>query len=255
MNDSTSPCFSGKTVLITGSGGGLGLVLATGFYSRGANIILNGRDLQKLERAAHVLRTIAGSPGTIRCAAFDVTQEREIEEAVPRMGPIDILVNNAGIQRRGPLEKVSTQIWDEVLRTNLSSAFWVARAIVPTMIENRSGKILNVCSLMSDLGRPGTGPYTASKGGLKMLTKAMCADWAQYNIQINGIAPGYFITEMTQSLAADPQFDGWIKRRTPAGRWGNPEELVGAAAFLCSDEASFINGQVLCIDGGMTSVL
>ena len=255
MTNYFSDRFRGKRVLITGSSGGLGLVLARGFYLGGAHVILNGRDAQKLSQAADALLGSADASGSVQCIPFDVTDEKEIDAAVAQLGVVDILVNNAGIQRRGPLEQVSTQIWEEVLRTNLSSAFWVSRAVVPGMITRKSGKILNICSLMSELGRPGTGPYTASKGGLKMLTKAMCADWAQHNIQINGIGPGYFITEMTQTLAADPQFDAWVKRRTPSGRWGQPEELVGAALFLCSDEASFINGQVLYIDGGLSSVL
>jgi len=147
------------------------------------------------------------------------------------------------------------ETWNEVLKTNLTSAMLVSREVAKRMIEKRAGKIINVCSLMSDVGRITTGPYTSAKGGLKMLTKAMCADWAQYNIQINAIGPGYFITEMTQVLADRPDFDAWVKARTPAQRWGRPEELVGAAVFLSSAASNFVNGQMIYVDGGMISVL
>lgn len=247
--------ISGKRVLITGSSGGLGFELAKGFCAAGATVILNGRSAERLAEAARALEKYCTGVGTVLHSCFDVTDENAVQASVELIGRIDVLVNNAGIQRRVPLHLAQTAIWDEVIRTNLSSAFWMARAVAPQMIERQVGKILNICSLMSDLGRAGTGPYTAAKGGLKMLTKAMCADWAGNNIQINGIAPGYFLTEMTQTLAENPEFDGWVKRRTPTGRWGLPQELIGAALFLCSDAASFINGQILCVDGGISAVL
>jgi gluconate 5-dehydrogenase len=247
--------IDGKRVLITGSSSGIGFELAKGFCAAGATVILNGRNVERLEMAARNLQQLSPAAGNVLQVCFDVTDEAAAQAGVEALGRIDVLVNNAGIQRRGPLDRVATFTWDEVIRTNLSSAFWMGRAVVSQMIERKAGKILNICSLMSDYARAGTGPYTAAKGGLKMLTKAMCADWAQHNIQINGIAPGYFLTEMTRPLAENPEFDGWVKRRTPTGRWGLPQELIGAALFLCSDAASFINGQIVCVDGGMTSVL
>ncbi len=169
--------------------------------------------------------------------------------------PIDILVNNAGIQRRGRLEEFDRATWQTVLDTNLTSAFLVSRQVVKAMIARKAGKIINICSLMSEVGRQTTGPYTASKGGLKMLTKAMAAEWGSHNIQANGIGPGYFLTEMTQPLADDPEFDGWVKKRTPARRWGLPEELIGTAIYLASPASNFVNGQVIYVDGGILASL
>jgi gluconate 5-dehydrogenase len=242
----------GKRVLITGSSGGLGLELARGFLKQGAIVILNGRSLQKLEDVVASLRN-EGLDALGSC--FDVTDKEGVKAAVAGLGRIDVLINNAGIQRRASLEDVSDEIWDEVVRTNLTSAFLVAREVVRGMIERKEGKIINICSLMSDFGRTTTGPYTAAKGGLKMLTKAMCADWSRHNIQVNAIGPGYFITEMTRPLADNPTFDGWVKSRTPAGRWGDPSELVGVAIFLSAASSSFIDGQIIYVDGGMSSVL
>jgi len=172
-----------------------------------------------------------------------------------QVGPIDILVNNAGVQRRGALESLDEGAWREVLDTNLTAVFLVSRRVVRGMIERRRGKIINICSLMSEVGRETTGNYAASKGGLKMLTRAMTVEWARHNIQANGIGPGYFLTEMTRKLADDPEFGAWIRRRTPAGRWGDPEELVGAAVFLASRASDFVNGQILYVDGGILAAL
>lgn len=247
--------LSSRRILITGSNAGIGLAIAQGLAEHGATVILNGRNAEKLEAAAQNLRAKGLSIETSR---FDVTDEAEVIaaiEAIASTGPIDGLVNNAGIQRRVSLEKVELSTWNEVLQTNLTSAFLVSREASKHMIERKQGKIVNTCSLMSEVGRTTTGPYTAAKGGLKMLTKAMCADWAQHNIQINAIGPGYFITEMTQVLADSPEFDAWVKGRTPAKRWGKPEELVGAAVFLCSSASDFINGQIIYVDGGMISSL
>jgi gluconate 5-dehydrogenase len=243
---------AGKRVLITGSSGGLGLELARGFLLAGSTVILNGRSEAKLDAVVESLRHEKLDASGY---SFDVGKEDEVKEAVAQIGRIEVLINNAGIQRRASLENVSLELWEDVLRTNLTSAFLVAREVAPGMIERGSGKIVNICSLMSDLGRTTTGPYTAAKGGLKMLTKAMCADWAKHNIQVNGIGPGYFLTEMTRPLANDPDFDKWVKGRTPAGRWGTPSELVGAAIFLSSEASSFMNGQILYIDGGMSAIL
>lgn len=200
--------LTGKRILITGSSSGLGFEIAKGLARAGAGIILNGRRPERLAMAVQQLKEKGASPESV---CFDVTLEDEVRRGVAEAGVVNVLVNNAGIQLRGPLEEFSLVQWNEVLNTNLTSCFLVAREVARGMIARRSGKIINVCSLMSDFGRAGTGPYTASKGGLKMLTKGMCADWARYNIQVNGIAPGYFITEMTQKLASDPNFDAWVK--------------------------------------------
>lgn len=247
--------LSGRRILITGSNGGIGHSLAIGLAQHGATVILNGRNAAKLHAAAELLRQQGLSAEEAR---FDITDEADVADAIARLDPlggVDVLFNNAGIQRRVSLEHVDLETWNEVLLTNLTSAMLVSREIAKRMIQKRAGKIVNVCSLMSDLGRPTTGPYTAAKGGLKMLTKAMCADWAQYNIQVNAVGPGYFITEMTQVLADNPEFDAWVKSRTPSRRWGKPEELIGSAVFLSSAASDFVNGQIIYVDGGMISVL
>jgi gluconate 5-dehydrogenase len=188
-----------------------------------------------------------------------VTDASSVERGVAAVerdaGPIDILVNNVGIQRRAPLEAMDESAWREVIDVNLTSAFLVTRRVVRGMIERQRGKIINICSLMSEIGRPTTANYAAAKGGLKMLTRAMAVEWARHNIQANAIGPGYFLTEMTQPLAADPKFDAWIRSRTPAGRWGRPEELVGAAVFLASSASDFVNGQIIYVDGGVLAAL
>jgi gluconate 5-dehydrogenase len=247
--------LTGRRILITGSNGGIGFSLARGLAQHGATVILNGRNADKLFGAAEILR----KEGLIaEEARFDVTSESEVGRGIDLLDPlggVDVLVNNAGIQRRVSLEKVDLATWNEVLLTNLTSAMLTSREVAKRMIQKRAGKIINVCSLMSDLGRITTGPYTAAKGGLKMLTKAMCADWAQYNIQINAIGPGYFITEMTQVLADNAEFDAWVKNRTPARRWGDPAELIGPAVLFSSVASDFINGQMVYVDGGMSAVL
>ncbi|OLV16006.1 SDR family oxidoreductase [Deinococcus marmoris] len=247
--------LTGRRALVTGSSSGIGLELARGLSQHGAAVILNGRDEGKLAAATAQL----GSEGlSVDSAHFDVTDKAAVQVGVAALlegGPIDILINNAGIQRRVPLLEVSLETWDEVLRTNLTSALLVSQALAPQMIECGGGKIICTLSLMSELGRRTTGPYTAAKGGLKMLVKAMCAEWAEHNIQINGIGPGYFATEMTAPLVQDEQFSSWVRGRTPAGRWGDPAELVGAAVFLSSRASNFVNGQVIYVDGGMSAVL
>jgi len=247
--------LSGRRILITGSNGGLGFELARGLAGHGARVVLNGRNPQKLEQAVEKLQ-VEGLAA--EGSAFDVTDEAGICAAVAELessGPIDCLVNNAGIQRRVRLDEVDLATWHEVLNTNLTSAMLVSREVAKRMIPRNAGKIVNICSLMSDAGRITTGPYTAAKGGLKMLTKAMCADWGQFNIQVNAVGPGYFITEMTQVLADNLKFDTWVKDRTPSRRWGHPAELAGATVFFCSEASSFINGQIIYVDGGMISVL
>lgn len=250
----SAPSFqlTGRRALVTGSSRGIGLALAGGLAAAGAHVVLNARDAARLAGAVEGLRTTGASA---EACAFDVTDEAAVLAAIPALGAIDILVNNTGIQRRGPLATMPLADWNAVLHTNLTSAFLVARAVVPGMIARRAGKIVNVCSLMSELARPTTGNYAAAKGGLKMLTRAMCAEWAPHNIQVNGLSPGYILTEMTEPLAADPKFDTWIKGRTPAGRWGSVSDLSGACVFLASPAADFVNGQILTIDGGLSAVI
>ena len=248
--------LTGKVALITGSSQGLGLVLARGLGQAGATIVLNGRNPQRLD---HAVKALAREGLTVHGYAFDVTNSAQIQDAIPqiekKVGPLEILVNNAGVQRRGPLESIDEATWREVIDTNLTSAFLVSNQVVQGMIARNSGKIINICSLMSEAGRRTIAPYTASKGGLKMLTKGMAIDWGCYNIQVNAIGPGYFLTEMTQPLADDPEFDKWLKSRTPMYRWGEPRELVGAAVFLASPASSFISGQILYVDGGVLATL
>jgi gluconate 5-dehydrogenase len=246
----------GRRALITGSSQGIGLALARALGSAGAAVVLNGRDTGKLAAAAAALR---GEGVRVETAAFDVTDPTAVATAVDRLedgpGGLDVLVNNAGIQRRAPLEDFPEATWHELMRTNLDSVFYVAQAVGRRMIARGRGKIINICSVQSELGRPGITPYAASKGAVKMLTKGMCAEWARHGLQINGIGPGYFATELTQALVADSEFSAWLCRRTPAGRWGRVEELAGVAIFLASAASDFVNGQIIYVDGGMTSVV
>ncbi len=248
--------LTGRIALVTGSSQGLGLVLARGLGEAGATVVLNGRNKKRLGDAVDAL--VDAGLKAYGCA-FDVTDADAIDRAVggiaDDVGPIDILVNNAGIQRRGPLESLDEAAWREVIDTNLTAVFLVSRRVVRGMIGRKRGKIINICSLMSELGRETTANYAAAKGGLKMLTRAMAVEWARHNIQANGIGPGYFLTEMTRQLADDPQFDAWIRGRTPAGRWGDPVELVGAAVFLASAASDFVNGQIIYVDGGILAAL
>lgn len=244
--------LQGRRALITGSSRGIGLAIARAYAAAGAEVVLNGRDPEVLDAAVDTLRSEGFKASG---QAFDVTDEKAVLTARAVIGEVDILVNNAGIQRRAPLVDMSLADWEKVISTNLTSAFLVSRAFVPAMIESKAGKIINICSLMSDLARPTTANYAAAKGGLKMLTRAMCGEWAQHNIQINGIGPGYISTELTAPLIADEKFDGWIKGRTPAGRWGEVSDLTGAAVFMASSASDFLNGQILMIDGGLTAVI
>ena len=237
--------LSGRTALVTGSTRGLGLAIATGLAEAGARVAVNGRTLEACESAL---------PGAVP-APFDVTDETEVAAAVDRLGRVDILVNNVGMTMRKPLEEWSLEEWRRILDVNVTSAFLVTRAVVPAMIERRAGKIVNVCSLMSDAARQTIAAYGATKGALKMLTQGMCADWARFNIQANGIGPGYFATDLTGPLRDDPEFDAWVRARVPAGRWGRPEELAGAVVFLSSAASDFVNGQILYVDGGLLAVV
>lgn len=241
-----------KTALVTGSSRGLGLVLARGLARAGARVVLNGRDGTALASAADRLRAEGLA---VSVSAFDVTDGAQVDEGIGRAeaeaGPVEILVNNAGIQRRRPLEDFPEEDFRAVMETNLTSAFLVSKRVARGMIERKSGKIVNVCSLQSEVGRPSIAPYAASKGALKMLTRGMSVEWAKHGIQVNAIGPGYFKTEMTKALVEDPDFDRWIRGRTPAGRWGDPEELVGLLVYLCSPASSFVNGQIVYVDGGL----
>jgi len=248
--------LTGRTALITGSSRGIGLAVARGLAAAGARVVLNGRDGAGVERAAVSLRADGFAVDTHACDVTDAAAVDAMIDAVERdVAPLDIVVVNAGITRRGPLHELADDDWRLVLDTNLTSAFYVARSAARRMIPRGRGKLITTCSLMSTQVRPGGGAYAATKGGLKMLTQAMCADWARFGIQANGIAPGYFRTELTEVLAADPAFDGWVKARTPAGRWGDVDELIGAAIFLASDASSYVNGHVLAVDGGTLATL
>ena len=245
--------LTGKRALITGSSQGIGLALAQALSGAGAHVILNGRDAAKLTRA-QALFTV---PTSTR--AFDVTDEAAVTAGVEgierEIGPIDILVNNTGIQIRKPLEEFETAAWHTLIATNLTSVFFVSRAVARHMIPRGRGKIINVCSVNSEAARYSIAPYTATKGALKNLTKGMCVDWARHGLQVNGLGPGYFDTELTRPLVENAEFTAWLKNRTPAQRWGNVKELGGAAIFLASSASDFVNGHVLYVDGGMLAGL
>ena len=248
--------LQGKQALVTGSSQGIGFAMAEGLGRAGARLMLNGRDKLKLE-SAH--KALAAKGLDVRSLAFDVTDEAAVNDGIGKIendsGAIDILVNNAGMQYRTPLEDYPAEKFRELLRVNIESAFLVGKAVAKGMIKRQSGKIINICSVQSELGRPSIAPYTATKGAIKMLTKGMCADWSKYGIQVNAIGPGYFKTPLNQALGDNPEFSDWLEKRTPAGRWGDVGELIGAAVFLASPASSFVNGHILYVDGGISSVL
>ena len=249
--------LSGKTALVTGSSDGLGLAMARGLAEAGALVVLNGRDEKKL--AATSARLAAEGLKIAQCR-FDVAKDAEVEAAFRKLDDdgvdIDILFNNAGVQLRKPMVELTTDEWRRVLETNLTSAFQVGREAARRMIKRgKGGKIVNIGSLTSEVARATIAPYAAAKGGIKMLTRSMAAEWARFDIQANGIGPGYIVTEMNKALTDDPKFDAWVKARTPSGRWGLPEDLVGAALFLASPASAYVNGQMLYVDGGMLAVL
>jgi gluconate 5-dehydrogenase len=246
--------LTGRVALVTGSSRGIGTAIADGLAGSGAAVILNGRDPARLGEALDSARRRLPDAVWSSCA-FDVTDEASVEDAVGRCGPIDILVNNAGIQVREPLASVSLADFRAVIETDLTSAFIVGRAVARGMIQRGNGKIINICSVQSELARSTIGPYTAAKGGLRNLTRAMAAEWSGFGLQVNGLAPGYIQTEMTRVLVEDPSFDAWVRSRTPARRWGRPEDLAGTAVWLASSASDFVTGQVIYVDGGMTSVV
>jgi gluconate 5-dehydrogenase len=244
--------LTGKRALITGSSQGIGLALAKGLAGAGAQLVLNGRDESRLAAAADAV------PGA-RMLAFDATDHAAVRSAVDRfeadVGPIDILVNNAGMQHRAPLEEFPPDAFARLLQANIGTVFNVGQAVARHMIRRGAGKIINIASVQTALARPGIAPYTATKGAVGNLTKGMATDWAKYGLHCNAIAPGYFDTPLNAALVADPTFTAWLERRTPAGRLGRVEELVGACVFLASDASSFVNGHVLYVDGGITASL
>jgi len=248
--------LEGKIALVTGSSQGIGLAIAEGLGEAGAHVIINGRDAAKLEQARAEL---AAKSIKVTIAAFDVTDEAAVTAGVAKVekeaGPIAILFNNAGMQFRTSLEDYPLEKWRELMRVNVESAFIVSKAVAKGMIARKAGKIINIGSVQSELGRPTIAPYTATKGAIKMLTRGMCADWAKHGIQVNAIGPGYFKTPLNQALVDNPEFSSWLEKRTPAGRWGTVDELIGAAVFLSSPASSFVNGHILYVDGGITAVL
>ncbi len=248
--------LSGRRALVTGSSQGIGFALAKGLADHGAAIVLNGRDTGKLEAAS---RRLQEAGAVVSVSDFDVTDPEAVRRGVDAIeagiGPIDILVNNAGMQFRSPLEEFPVDRWEQLMKTNVSSVFYVGQAVARHMIGRGQGKIINIASVQSELARPGIAPYTATKGAVKNLTRGMCTDWARYGLQVNAIAPGYFRTPLNQALVDNPEFSSWLEKRTPAARWGNVEELVGAAVFLAGRASSFVNGHTLYVDGGITTSL
>jgi gluconate 5-dehydrogenase len=242
--------------LVTGSSGGIGFALARGLAEAGARVVVNGRDPSKVAAAVVAFKSEGLSADA---AVFDVTDPQGVERGVAsieqEIGPIEVLVNNAGIQRRTALEDFPPDTWRELMRTNLDAVFYVGQAVAKRMIPRGKGRIINIASVQSELARPGIAPYTATKGAIKNLTRGMCTDWAKYGLQINAIAPGYFKTPLNQALVDNPEFSSWLEKRTPAGRWGNVDELVGAAVFLSGNASSFVNGHTLYVDGGITTSL
>ena len=248
--------LSGRIALITGSSKGIGYTIAEALGFAGAIVVLNARDSVRLAAARERL---AARGFDVRVAAFDVTDPDQVSAAIETIeagvGPIDILVNNAGMQYRSPFQDFPLEAWRRLSATNIDSVFLVGQAVARKMIPRRRGKIINVCSVQSELGRPGIAPYAATKGAVKMLTKGMAVDLGKFGIQVNGLGPGYFKTELTEPLVNDQAFSAWLAGRTPAGRWGDVEELKGAAIFLASGASSFVNGHILYVDGGITASL
>ncbi len=256
MIDAQTFRLDGRLALITGSSTGIGLALARGLAQAGAQVIINARQSERVQATVQALRD---EGLTAHAKVFDVTQAEAVQTAIGEierdLGPIDILVNNAGMTHRSPLHEFPLETWHRILQTNLDSVFMVSQAVVRHMMPRQRGRIINICSVQSELGRPGIAPYMATKGGLKMLTKGMAIDWGPHGINVNGLGPGYFKTELTQALVKDETFSQWLTGRTPARRWGDVQELAPAAVFLASDAASFVNGHILYVDGGVTAQL
>ena len=249
--------LDGRTALITGSARGLGYGIARGLAQAGARVVLNGTKPDTTEEAR---RALEAEGFLAHALPFDVTDDAAVADAFAQLDAqgleVDIVVNNAGIQFRKPMVDLDPVDWRRVLEVDLTSAFLVSQQAARRMIaRGRGGKIINIASLMSQAARATVAPYTAAKGGIKTLTHSMVAEWAQFNIQANAIGPGYMATDMNEALMNDPAFDAWVKGRTPAKRWGQPDELVGAAVFLSSAASNYVNGQLIYVDGGMLAVL
>ena len=248
--------LDGRLALVTGSSTGIGLALARGLAQAGAAVVLNGRDAQRL---AHAAAELASEGLSVHTKPFDVTDRAAVDVAVAeieaQIGAIDVLVNNAGMQRRAPFQDVAEADWHELMRTNVDSIFHVGQSVARHMIPRKRGRIINICSVQSELGRPGIAPYTASKGAVKMLTKGMAIDLGPFGINVNGLGPGYYKTELNAKLVADETFSAWVVNHTPSRRWGDVEDLAGAAVFLASDASRFVNGHILYVDGGVTATL
>ena len=248
--------LTGKIALITGSSRGIGYAIARGLGQAGARVVLNARSEEALQEAAGTLRAEGIA---VEIAAFDVADIASIGAAVAKIeaeiGPIEILVNNAGIQRRGPVVDYLESDWRAIQSTNVDSVFFVSQAVGRGMLARKRGKIINIGSVQSELGRASIVPYNATKGAVKMMTRGLCAEWGPSNIQVNAIGPGYFKTELNDALVKNVEFSRWVEGRTPAGRWGDVDELVGAAIFLASPASNYVNGHLLMVDGGMTAVV
>ncbi len=248
--------LNGKVALVTGAHRGLGFAIGKGLAQAGATVVLNGRQPEPLAAAA---KTLADAGLRASTAVFDVTDAPAVGRAVAGIlesyGRLDVLVNNAGIQRRNPLVDFTRKDWDDIIATNLTAPFLVSQAVLPAMIVRKAGKIIHIASLLSDLARPTIVPYTAAKGGVRQLTRGMAVELAPHGIQVNAIAPGYFATEMNRALLDNAEFNAWVCKRTPAGRWGEPDEIAGLAVFLASPASNYMTGQMLVIDGGMSVAL
>ncbi|QCR45081.1 gluconate 5-dehydrogenase [Curtobacterium sp. SGAir0471] len=250
--------LTGRVALVTGSSRGIGQSIADGLARAGAHIVLHGRDEERLA-ATHAAFVERHGTDRVGAVAFDITDEQSVVAGIARVedevGPIDVLVNNAGVQHRVPMLDLALEDWERVVRTDLTAAFLVGREVARRMVPRQRGKVINIASVQTDLARPTIAAYTAAKGGIRNLTRAMTAEWAGANIQVNALAPGYIHTEMTQALVDDQAFNEWILGRTPAHRWGTTDDLVGPAVWLASAASDFVNGQVVFVDGGMTVVV
>ncbi len=246
--------LTGKVALVTGATHGLGMAMAEGLASAGATLIISGNSSQrKIDDAVGCYRKQGFNAFGYK---FDVTSQTQVAAVVEQIedvhGAIDILVNNAGIIKRIPLLEMPVSEFEEVINTDLTGVFTMTQPVARRMVERRRGKIINICSMMSELGRNSVGAYAAAKGGLKMLTKNMATEWAPFNVQVNGIGPGYFSTTQTEAIrVAGHPFNDFIVNRTPAGKWGDPKDLQGAAIFLASKASDFISGQIVYVDGGI----
>lgn len=256
MNALSQFSLAGRRALVTGSSRGIGFAIARALAGAGASVVLNARDSVALGEAAAQL---AETGADVRAVAFDVTSSESITDAVEyieaELGPIDILVNNAGMQHRARLDEFSDDAFERVMATNVSSVFLASKAVAKHMIPRGRGKIINICSVMTNVARTTIAPYSASKAAVANLTRGMATDWARFGINANGIAPGFFRTELNEALVQNHDFNSWIEKRTPMARWGEVDELGGAAIFLASDAASFVNGHILYVDGAFTATV